>query len=103
MKTVRITEPGKISVENTEEKLPECKNDEALLQVRYCGICGADVASYTGNQPFTTYPRITGHEFSAEIVSLPENYKGELAVGEKVTANPYFNCGKCYSCRRGTC
>ncbi len=43
MKTVRITEPGKISVENTEEKLPECKKDEALLRVRYCGICGADV------------------------------------------------------------
>ena len=39
MKTVRITEPEKISVENTEEKLPECKKDEAMLRVRYCGIC----------------------------------------------------------------
>ncbi len=66
----------------------------------YVGICGADVASYTGNQPFTTYPRIPGHEFSAEIIEIPENDKG-LKKGDIVTCNPYFNCGKCYSCERG--
>ena len=54
MKTVMITEPGSISVENTSERYTECGKNEALLRVRYCGICGADVASYTGNQPFTT-------------------------------------------------
>ena len=66
----------------------------------YCGICGADVASFTGNQPFTTYPRIPGHEFSAQIVEIPENDRG-LKKGDVVTCNPYINCGECYSCRRG--
>ena len=80
--------------------MPEVKPGEALLRIRYCGICGADVASYTGNQPFTTYPRIPGHEFSAEIVTVPENKLG-LKPGDIVTANPYFNCGHCYSCERG--
>ena len=84
----------------TDTPKPEVKEGEALLKILYCGICGADVASYTGNQPFTTYPRIPGHEFSAEIVSIPENDKG-LKAGDIVTANPYFNCGECYSCRRG--
>ena len=98
MKTVLINEPFKISVTDTEK--PVAKEGEALLKIKYCGICGADVASYTGNQPFTTYPRIPGHEFSAEIVSIPENDKG-LKPGDIVTANPYFNCGKCYSCKRG--
>ena len=84
----------------TDTPKPEIKEGEALLKILYCGICGADVASYTGNQPFTTYPRIPGHEFSAEIVSIPENDKG-LKAGDIVTANPYFNCGECYSCRRG--
>ncbi len=98
MKTVLIAEPNKIEI--TETKMPELKKDEALLKILYCGICGADVASYTGNQPFTTYPRIPGHEFSAEIVSIPENTKG-LKVGDVVTANPYFNCNTCYSCERG--
>ena len=66
----------------------------------YCGICGADLASYTGNQPFTTYPRVPGHEFSARIVDISENDKG-LKPGDVVICNLYFNCGKCYSCRRG--
>ncbi len=80
--------------------MPEVKEGEALLKVKYVGICGADVASYTGNQPFTTYPRIPGHEFSAEIVEIPENDRG-LKAGDIVTCNPYFNCGECYSCKRG--
>ncbi|MGN0545708.1 MAG: alcohol dehydrogenase catalytic domain-containing protein, partial [Acutalibacteraceae bacterium] len=63
MKAVQITKPGEIKV--IEKEMPVPKNGEALLKVLYCGICGADVASYTGNQPFTTYPRIPGHEFSA--------------------------------------
>ncbi len=98
MKTVLIDKPFEISV--TETEMPVAKEGEALLKIRYCGICGADVASYTGNQPFTTYPRIPGHEFSAEIVSIPENDRG-LKPGDVVTCNPYFNCKECYSCKRG--
>ena len=98
MKAIEITEPGKIRL--IEKEMPVPGEGEALLRVRFGGICGADVASYTGNQPFTTYPRIPGHEFSAEIVSLPAGAEG-FRVGDVVTCNPYFNCGKCYACRRG--
>ncbi|MFV0504739.1 MAG: zinc-binding alcohol dehydrogenase family protein [Lachnospirales bacterium] len=98
MKTVLIKEPNAIEVATLEK--PVRKKGEALLKVLFCGICGADVASYTGNQPFTSYPRIPGHEFSAEIVEIDENSKG-LKVGDVITANPYFNCGTCYSCERG--
>ena len=98
MKTDKINKPFEIGVLDTEKPVPG--EGEALLQVMYCGICGADVASFTGNQPFTTYPRIPGHEFSARIVEIPENSRG-LKAGDIVTCNPYFNCGKCYSCKRG--
>ncbi len=98
MRAVKISNPGQINTDNIP--MPILKENEALLKIKYCGICGADVASFTGNQPFTTYPRIPGHEFSAEIVEIPENDRG-LKVGDIVTANPYFNCGECYSCKRG--
>lgn len=98
MKTVLINNPFEIAVADTPQ--PQAKEGEALLKIMYGGICGADVASYTGNQPFTTYPRIPGHEFSARIVSIPDNDKG-LKAGDIVTCNPYFNCGECYSCQRG--
>lgn len=98
MKAIQITTPGVINL--IDKEIPVANEGEALLKVKYCGICGADVASYTGNQPFTTYPRIPGHEFSAEIVTVPENDKG-LKAGDVITCNPYFNCGGCYACKRG--
>jgi len=98
MKVVHIQEPNKVQLVEIEK--PVCQPGEALLQIKYAGICGADISTFTGNQPFTTYPRIPGHEFSAEIVEVPENDLG-LSVGDVVTANPYFNCGTCYSCERG--
>lgn len=98
MKAIVISNPNEIEIR--EVPMPEVKEGEALLKVKYVGICGADLASYTGNQPFTTYPRIPGHEFSAEIVEIPENDKG-LKAGDIITCNPYFNCTECYSCQRG--
>lgn len=98
MKAIEITKPFEIKIIEKEKPVPN--ENEALLKVLYCGICGADVASFTGNQPFTTYPRIPGHEFSAQIVEIPENEKG-LKKGDIITCNPYFNCGECYSCKRG--
>ena len=98
MKTVFIEEANKIAIKEAE--IPVRKAGEALLKIKFCGICGSDVATYTGNQPFASYPRIPGHEFSAEIVEIDENEFG-LKKGMLVTANPYFNCGHCYSCRRG--
>ena len=83
MKAIVIPAPNEIEIR--EVPMPEVKAGEALLKVKYVGICGADVASFTGNQPFTTYPRIPGHEFSAEIVSIPDNDKG-LKAGDIVIA-----------------
>jgi threonine dehydrogenase-like Zn-dependent dehydrogenase len=98
MKVVYVDEPGKIEIREAEVPVPN--EGEALLKIKYCGICGSDVATYTGNQPFASYPRIPGHEFSAEIVQIGENERG-LEAGMIVSANPYFNCTQCYSCRRG--
>ena len=98
MKAICITQPFETEIRDIPMPVPEA--GEALLRILYCGICGADVASFTGNQPFTTYPRIPGHEFSAQVVSVPDNDRG-LKPGDLVTCNPYFNCGTCYACRKG--
>ncbi len=98
MKAIAIPKPFETAI--LDLPVPEPKDGEALLRVLDCGICGADTASFTGNQPFTTYPRIPGHEFSAQIVSIPEN-AGGLKEGDIVTCNPYFNCGSCYACKKG--
>lgn len=98
MKAVHVVEPGKIAVVDTPIPVPRA--DEVLLRVRYAGICGSDMQTFAGTQPFATYPRVPGHEFSAEVVEVNGDAQ-DLSPGLLVTGNPYFNCGACYSCRRG--
>ena len=98
MKAVYINAPGEVEIRQVE--MPVRKPGEALLKVLYGGICGSDLGSYRGTFAYFSYPRIPGHEFSAEIVEIEENEYG-LENGMIVTCNPYFNCGSCYSCQRG--
>lgn len=98
MKAVHVVRPGEIDV--VESPCPRPGPGEALLRVRYAGICGSDMQTFAGTQPFTTYPRVPGHEFSAEVVEV-DGAAPHLRPGLLVTGNPYFNCGACYSCRRG--
>ncbi len=98
MKAICIKEPGKVEI--VEQEKPVRGPGEALLKLLYGGICGSDLGSYRGANAYVSYPRVPGHEFSAEIIEIDENDKG-LKPGMIVTCNPYFNCGSCYSCKRG--
>lgn len=91
-------QPGQVVLRDIQMPVPQ--KGEALLKILYGGICGSDLNSYRGASAYVSYPRIPGHEFSAEIVAVEENDLG-LEKGMLVTANPYFNCGSCYSCKRG--
>ena len=96
MRAVCMPRPG--TVEIRELPRPVRKEGETLLRLRMGGICGSDLGSYRGKSAYMKYPNIIGHEFAAEVV---ETDSPDLHPGQLVTANPYFNCGKCYSCRRG--
>ena len=98
MKAISIAAPGKVEIIEIEK--PVAGPGEAIIKPLYGGICGSDLNSFRGTNAYLTYPRIPGHEFSAQIVEIGENDKG-FKVGDIVTANPYFNCGKCYSCQKG--
>lgn len=98
-RSIRINAPGEVEIIRTE--IPAPGKDEALLKVLYGGICGSDLGSYRGTFAYFDYPRIPGHEFSAEIVEIDEENAYGLKKGMIVTCNPYYNCGKCYSCQRG--
>lgn len=98
MKTIIINNPGEVDI--IEQAMPVRKQGEALLKILYGGICGSDLGTYRGTFAYASYPRIPGHEFSAEIIEIGDNDRN-LKPGMIVTCNPYFNCGHCYSCQRG--
>ena len=99
MKAMYINAPGEVEIK--EINMPVRKEGEVLLKLLYGGICGSDLGSYRGTFAYFDYPRIPGHEFSAEVIEADENNEYGIKPGMIVTCNPYFNCGHCYSCEHG--
>ena len=95
-----IVIPGPWKAVTEERDIPAPGEGEALLKMICGGICGSDLASYRGMSAYVSYPRTIGHEFAAQVVQAGPNEYG-IREGMVVTGNPYFNCGTCYSCRRG--
>ena len=85
-----------------ELPVPEINDDEVLVQVEGCGVCGTDVHEYKGD-PFGYIPVHLGHEGTGRIVKLGKNvthdYTGKpLAVGDKVVTG-LRPCGHCDVCK----
>ena len=93
-----MTRPGSIEFRETAAPVPG--PGQVRLKVQRIGVCGSDVHVYHGKHPFTPYPVVQGHEFSAIVESLGAGVKG-IPVGSKVTATPQEVCGICRPCRRG--
>ncbi len=87
-------------MEYCELPVPPIGDDEVLVKVRACGICGSDWSIYTGNYAADRLPMITGHEFWGEVARLGRNAKG-LREGDRVAVDICLTCGTCYFCRRG--
>jgi 2-desacetyl-2-hydroxyethyl bacteriochlorophyllide A dehydrogenase len=73
---------------------------EALVRVHRIGICGTDYAGYLGKMPFFSYPRIPGHELGVEVLAVGADVTN-VRPGDHCSVEPYLNCQRCYSCRRG--
>ena len=50
-----------------EYDLPEVGDDDILVKVEGCGVCGTDAHEYK-NDPFGLIPVVLGHEGTGEIV-----------------------------------
>ena len=95
VKAISCREPGHFQALEIPE--PEAADGEIMLRVRRIGICGTDFHAFTGQQPYFEYPRILGHELSAEVVEG----SGKFKAGDTVVPVPYIHCGKCPTCLSG--
>ena len=81
----------------------ELGDDDVLIKVAYCGICGSDPHVVDGcfNKPEDA-PFGIGHEMSGVIERLGKNATAKgLKVGDRVGGNFLGYCGKCYQCSIG--
>jgi len=98
MKTAVVEKPGTLTVR--EMPVPEIREDEVLIKVKYTGICGTDWSIFTGKYSADKLPLIPGHEFSGVIARAGGNARG-LVEGDRVTADINMSCGTCFYCRKG--
>lgn len=82
-----------------EIEVPVPKEEEILIKVGACGICGSDIPRVfeLGTQ---IYPVIIGHEFSGTVVAVGDNKNQDL-IGKRVVAFPMIPCKKCDPCEIG--
>ncbi len=91
-----IGEPGKVSMEEVEK--PVINEDEALVRVKYIGICGADIELIKGNRNIKI-PVIPGHEIVGTIEETSK--KNNSLIGKRVAIEPTISCGVCQPCKIG--
>jgi threonine dehydrogenase-like Zn-dependent dehydrogenase len=77
--------------------IPVVGAHDILLKVKYCGICGSDVHSYSTGL-YINKGQIMGHEFSGEVVKVGSNVSN-IQVGERGTGFYAGVCGSCYWCK----
>ncbi len=96
-----------------EYDIPTPGDDEVLLEVKACGICGSDVHMAQADQDgyifypgLTGFPSILGHEFSGVVVeagkkAFDKRTNKPFKGGEAVTSEEMLWCGSCKPCADG--
>lgn len=81
-------------VEIKEYPMPEVGDDDILVKVEGCGICGTDAHEFK-RDPFGLIPVVLGHEGTGEIVKIGKNVKRdsagkEVRLGDKIVTCMIF-------------
>ncbi len=83
-------------------QVPAVGDDDGVLQVLACGLCGTDHEQYTGALPVGA-PCIPGHESVGTVVAVGPSAAARwgVAVGDLVAVEVFQSCRTCPACRAG--
>jgi L-iditol 2-dehydrogenase len=98
MKALVLKEYKRFSLEEVSEPTPT--DEEVLIAVKACGICGSDVHGMDGSTGRRRPPIIMGHEAAGVIVRTGKQVEG-WKTGDRVTFDSTVYCGACDYCRQG--
>lgn len=82
--------------------LPQLGDDDGLLRVEACGLCGTDHEQYSGALP-TAGPVVPGHEVVGVIEHLgpAAAERWGVSAGDRVAVEVFRSCRRCPACRGG--
>jgi len=98
MKALTLADYKRLVYEDVPD--PPIADDEVLVRVRACGICGSDVHGMDGSTGRRRPPIIMGHEAAGVIAELGKQVK-DWKEGDRVTFDSTISCGACWYCQRG--
>jgi len=98
MKALILSEYEKLDLVDMQK--PQPGEDDLLIRVQACGICGSDVHGYDGSTGRRLPPIVMGHE-AAGIVEAAGGGVEDFRPGDHVTFDSTVFCGRCFYCRRG--
>ena len=98
MRALLLSEYKTLSV--VDMPTPEIGDDDVLVRVRACGICGSDIHGYDGSTGRRIPPLVMGHEAAGVIERIGRGVQG-FEPGERVSFDSTVSCGTCHFCRRG--
>ncbi|PWA11793.1 alcohol dehydrogenase [Pueribacillus theae] len=95
MKAAVFKGPGSLEVCSIPD--PDCAENDVVLRVIACGICGSDLHTFrTGD--FVNHDQVMGHEFVGEVVEVGKNVQG-VTVGQRAVGFAANFCGECHWCK----
>src|SRR5205085_8067497 len=96
-----LEEPRKLV--GRELPLPHVGDDDGLLRVEACGLCGTDHEQYTGALP-GGFAFVPGHESVGilEAVGPAAAERWGVQAGDRVAVEVFQSCGACEACASGT-
>ena len=85
-----------------ELPLPPIHDDDALLRVEACGLCGTDHEQFTGVLR-SDGPFVPGHESVGVIERIGRSAarRWGVAEGDRVVVEVFLRCGSCSGCTSG--
>jgi L-iditol 2-dehydrogenase len=98
MRALLLSEYKKLNV--VDMPTPEIGDEDVLVRVRACGICGSDIHGYDGSTGRRIPPLVMGHEAAGVIERAGTAVRG-FEAGDRVTFDSTVSCGKCNFCRDG--
>jgi L-iditol 2-dehydrogenase len=79
---------------------PQCGDDEAVLEVNACAVCGSDIRIFHYGNDRVKTPAVIGHEIAGVIVKTGKNVT-RFRVGDRIALGADVPCGTCHWCTNG--
>ena len=99
MKALTFEEPKRVGFTEVEDL--RLQDDEVLLAIHGCAICGGEIKVYKGLMAEKSYPVLVGgHEFSGTVAAVGKGVHG-VREGDHLARCFQHWCGDCLNCRLG--